>query len=164
MSIVASIAPRHFPSHQLSIDHVQPRSRGGLTTWENLVFACLACNVKKGGRTPQEAKMKLARHPFKPKHNPLLALKTGKSQVRELEDLARVGPLGHRQPGVGDRGQRAGAREIRSRERSDVTGIEDCRRGSAHGFMSLRNHRRRGRRKSRMRSKWAFLTRGARGN
>ncbi len=66
---------RHFPSHQLSIDHVQPRSRGGLTTWENLVCACLACNIKKGGRTPQEAKMKLVRHPFKPKRNPLLALK-----------------------------------------------------------------------------------------
>jgi 5-methylcytosine-specific restriction endonuclease McrA len=66
---------RHFPAHQLSIDHVQPRSRGGLTTWENLVCACLACNIRKGGRTPQEAKMKLVRHPFKPKRNPLLALK-----------------------------------------------------------------------------------------
>lgn len=66
---------RHFPSHLLSIDHVVPRSRGGVTSWENLVCACLACNIRKGGRTPQEAKMKLARRPFKPKRNPLLLLK-----------------------------------------------------------------------------------------
>jgi 5-methylcytosine-specific restriction endonuclease McrA len=66
---------RHFPSHQLSIDHVMPRSRGGGTSWENLVCACLACNIKKGGRTPQEAKMRLVRHPFKPKRNPLIVLK-----------------------------------------------------------------------------------------
>ena len=39
---------RHFPSQQLSIDHVIPRSRGGITSWENLVCACVACNVKKG--------------------------------------------------------------------------------------------------------------------
>jgi 5-methylcytosine-specific restriction endonuclease McrA len=66
---------RHLPAHQLSIDHVVPRSRGGITSWENLVCACLACNVKKGGRTPLEAKMKLVRHPAKPKRNPLLSLK-----------------------------------------------------------------------------------------
>lgn len=66
---------RVFPSHQLSLDHVVPRSRGGVTTWENVVCACLACNVKKGGRTPPEAKMKLVRRPFKPKNNPLLVLK-----------------------------------------------------------------------------------------
>ena len=66
---------RHFPSHLLSVDHVMPRSRGGTTSWENLVCACLACNIRKGGRTPQEAKMKLVRRPFKPKRNPLLLLK-----------------------------------------------------------------------------------------
>ncbi|MGO8691128.1 MAG: HNH endonuclease [Thermoguttaceae bacterium] len=66
---------RHFPIHQLSLDHVVPRSLGGMTTWENVVCACLACNVRKGGRTPHEAKMKLVRHPIKPKRNPLLALK-----------------------------------------------------------------------------------------
>jgi 5-methylcytosine-specific restriction endonuclease McrA len=66
---------RHFPIQQLSLDHVIPRSRGGMTTWENIVCACLACNVRKGGRTPHEAKMKLVRRPIKPKRNPLLALK-----------------------------------------------------------------------------------------
>ena len=66
---------RHFPTHQLSLDHIIPRSRGGETTWENVVCACLTCNVKKGGRTPHEARMKLVQHPTRPKRNPLLALK-----------------------------------------------------------------------------------------
>ncbi len=66
---------RHYPIHQLSLDHVIPRSRGGMTTWENIVCACLTCNVRKGGRTPHEAKMTLVRRPIKPKRNPLLALK-----------------------------------------------------------------------------------------
>ena len=61
--------------HQLSIDHVVPRSRGGETSWENVVCSCLTCNTKKGGRTPQEARMNLLRPPAKPTHNPLLAVK-----------------------------------------------------------------------------------------
>jgi len=65
----------HFPTNQLSIDHVVPRSRGGETTWENLVCACLACNVKKGGRTPSEARMKLVHSPVRPKRNPMLVIK-----------------------------------------------------------------------------------------
>jgi 5-methylcytosine-specific restriction endonuclease McrA len=66
---------RHLPNHLLSIDHVFPRSRGGETTWENVVCACLACNVKKGGRTPQEARMKLIDVPVRPKRNPLLLMR-----------------------------------------------------------------------------------------
>lgn len=66
-----------FPTHQLSIDHVLPRSRGGQTTWENVVCACLECNVRKGGRTPKEAKMLLTHHPERPKRNPVLLLKLG---------------------------------------------------------------------------------------
>ena len=64
---------RRFSAHSLSLDHVIPRSRGGQTTWENVVCACLRCNVRKGGHTPQEAGMKLQRRPFKPKRNPILA-------------------------------------------------------------------------------------------
>jgi 5-methylcytosine-specific restriction endonuclease McrA len=66
---------RHFPAHQLSLDHVIPRSRGGMTTWENVVCACLRCNVRKGGRTPHEARMTLVRRPVKPRQNPILILK-----------------------------------------------------------------------------------------
>ena len=66
---------RSLPPSQLSIDHVVPRSRGGKTTWENVVCCCVDCNTRKGGRTPQEARMKLSQLPRKPRHNPLLALK-----------------------------------------------------------------------------------------
>jgi len=62
---------RILPASQLSIDHVMPRSRDGATTWDNVVACCVRCNTKKGGRTPQEAHMKLLRKPVKPKHNPL---------------------------------------------------------------------------------------------
>jgi 5-methylcytosine-specific restriction endonuclease McrA len=64
-----------FPTSELSLDHVMPRSRGGETSWENVVCACVACNVRKGGRTPQEAHMKLIRPPIKPKRSPLLSVK-----------------------------------------------------------------------------------------
>jgi 5-methylcytosine-specific restriction endonuclease McrA len=49
-----------------TIDHVMPRHRGGQHTWSNLVTACPACNRKKGGRTPQEAGMRLIRAPQEP--------------------------------------------------------------------------------------------------
>jgi 5-methylcytosine-specific restriction endonuclease McrA len=68
---------RHFPMSELSLDHVVPRSRGGLASWENIVCACVACNVRKGGRTPQEARMQLIRQPAKPKRSPLLTIKLG---------------------------------------------------------------------------------------
>src|SRR5690606_15955538 len=55
-------------SDDLTIDHVLPRSRGGVDTWENLVAACNRCNHRKGNRTPQEAGMVLARPPFKPNY------------------------------------------------------------------------------------------------
>lgn len=66
---------RRFPLQQLTLDHVLPRSRGGGTTWENVVCACVQCNLRKGGRTPKEASMKLANHPVRPRRNPLLTLK-----------------------------------------------------------------------------------------
>lgn len=66
---------RRLPSSQLSLDHVIPRSRGGETTWDNVVCACLKCNVKKGGRTPHEAHMPLSQIPRRPTQSPLLMMK-----------------------------------------------------------------------------------------
>jgi 5-methylcytosine-specific restriction endonuclease McrA len=66
---------KRFPIPQLSLDHVVPRSRGGKTTWENIVCACVKCNVKKGSRTPEEASMKLIRKPVRPGTSPLLRMK-----------------------------------------------------------------------------------------
>ena len=50
-----------------TLDHVLPRSRGGKSTWENLVLACKPCNSKKADQTPEEAEMPLLRKPFRPK-------------------------------------------------------------------------------------------------
>ena len=50
----------------LTLDHVLPKNRGGMDTWENLVTACQSCNRKKRNRTPEEAKMLLKRLPKKP--------------------------------------------------------------------------------------------------
>ncbi len=61
---------RGFQRAELNLDHVIPRSRGGITTWENVVCSCVACNLRKGGRTPDEASMKLLRTPARPKWSP----------------------------------------------------------------------------------------------
>jgi 5-methylcytosine-specific restriction endonuclease McrA len=66
---------KRFPTGELSLDHVMPRSRGGGTDWENIVCACVRCNVRKGGRTPAEAGMRLTKPPVKPKTSPTLGLK-----------------------------------------------------------------------------------------
>src|SRR3954453_16722289 len=52
-----------LPAGELTLDHVMPRSRGGSSTWENLVACCHTCNRKKGNRTPTEASMKLIKEP-----------------------------------------------------------------------------------------------------
>jgi 5-methylcytosine-specific restriction endonuclease McrA len=64
-----------FSTSELSLDHVVPRSQGGKATWENIVCACLECNIKKGGRTPAQAHLSLIRRPTKPRRNPVLTIK-----------------------------------------------------------------------------------------
>jgi 5-methylcytosine-specific restriction endonuclease McrA len=68
---------KRFATSELSLDHVLPTCRGGETSWENLVCACVRCNVRKGGRTPQEAGMKLIKKPIRPKRSPMLTIKLG---------------------------------------------------------------------------------------
>ena len=57
---------RHLPGDDLTCDHVIPRSRGGKTAWNNIVTCCVPCNRKKGGRTPEEARMHLRKKPARP--------------------------------------------------------------------------------------------------
>ena len=57
---------RTHPLHDLTIDHVVPRTAGGKSTWDNVVTACTACNRRKGGRTPEQAGLKLIRPPQRP--------------------------------------------------------------------------------------------------
>jgi 5-methylcytosine-specific restriction endonuclease McrA len=68
---------KRFSTSELSLDHVVPTCRGGETSWENLVCACVKCNVRKGGRTPIEAGLKLIKQPTRPKTSPLLTIKLG---------------------------------------------------------------------------------------
>jgi len=59
---------------ELTVDHVVPRSQGGEHSWQNLVTACKVCNQRKGSRTPEEAQMRLIRHPFQPSYVALVLL------------------------------------------------------------------------------------------
>jgi 5-methylcytosine-specific restriction endonuclease McrA len=62
---------RTLPRSELNLDHVVPRCDGGKTTWENVVCSCVPCNLKKGGRTPEQAGIRLLRKPFRPRWTPL---------------------------------------------------------------------------------------------
>lgn len=66
---------KKFGTSDLSLDHVIPRSQNGRSTWENIVCCCVKCNVKKGGRTPEQAHMKLLSKPVKPKRSPVINLR-----------------------------------------------------------------------------------------
>jgi 5-methylcytosine-specific restriction endonuclease McrA len=57
----------------LTIDHVVPKSKGGKTSWTNLVTACNRCNVNKGDKTPEQAGLVLRSQPFKPSLSYFLA-------------------------------------------------------------------------------------------
>ncbi len=54
-------------TRQLTLDHVIPRYRGGEHTWQNVVSACILCNRRKAGRTPEQAGMRLIRQPTPPR-------------------------------------------------------------------------------------------------
>jgi len=74
---------RKLPRHELNLDHVIPSSRGGTSTWENVVCSCQECNRRKGGKTPQEAGMVLFRKPHKPLWTPFMQETFDLSRYRE---------------------------------------------------------------------------------
>lgn len=61
---------RRLPRAELNLDHVVPRSQGGKTSWENVVCSCVPCNLSKGGRTPEQAGLKLLKKPVRPRWTP----------------------------------------------------------------------------------------------
>ena len=65
---------------ELTIDHIIPKSRGGKNTWNNLITCCLSCNLKKGDKTPEEAKMPLR---FQPKTPTIFANESSIAKVWE---------------------------------------------------------------------------------
>ncbi len=76
---------RRFSTSELSLDHVIPRSQNGPNTWENIVCACLKCNVRKGGRTPARAGMKLITKPVKPSSSPVLSFNLSDAKYRSWQ-------------------------------------------------------------------------------
>jgi len=71
-----------FERQELNLDHVLPRDKGGLTTWENVVCSCIPCNTRKANRLPHQAQMRLIRRPKRPKWRPFLHV-TFSSQQHE---------------------------------------------------------------------------------
>ena len=69
---------RIYAANDLTLDHVVARSRGGKSTWENLVACCRRCNNQKGDRLPEEAGMTLMRRPR------AFTLHTSRSLMRQL--------------------------------------------------------------------------------
>ena len=65
-----SRAIRWMEKNQMNLDHILPRSRGGKTTWSNIVASCFTCNSKKGNKTLKELGWKLKRRPVTPKWHP----------------------------------------------------------------------------------------------
>lgn len=63
---------QRLPRPELNLDHVIPRSQGGTSRWDNIVCSCHACNRRKGGRTPEQAGMKLIRLPTRPEWTPFV--------------------------------------------------------------------------------------------
>jgi 5-methylcytosine-specific restriction endonuclease McrA len=66
---------KRTPTTELSLDHVVPKSQGGRSVWENIVCCCVRCNVKKGGRTPEQAHMHLITKPVKPRRSPVINIR-----------------------------------------------------------------------------------------
>jgi 5-methylcytosine-specific restriction endonuclease McrA len=74
------------PTQELTFDHVVPVSQGGRKDWENIVTCCVSCNRRKGGRTPEEARMRLIRHPRRPDSAPAIRITIG---LRDAPDSWR---------------------------------------------------------------------------
>ncbi len=72
-----------FPSDELNLDHIMPRSRGGVSAWSNVVPSCIPCNKRKGSRLPKEAGMKLALLPSRPKARPGAAVLLQNGNARQ---------------------------------------------------------------------------------
>jgi 5-methylcytosine-specific restriction endonuclease McrA len=75
---------------ELNLDHVIPRSLGGKTTWENVVCSCVDCNRRKGGRTPEQARLRLFRPPARPRWTPLMNLVVSNVRYEEWRPFLSI--------------------------------------------------------------------------
>ena len=71
-------------SKSLTLDHIIPRSRGGKSTFENVVTCCKQCNQKKGDKTPQEVNMYLKKLPYQPTIGEYIQIKMKSSSIYDI--------------------------------------------------------------------------------
>lgn len=85
-----------LPIADLTFDHVVPRARGGRTTWENIVTACVPCNARKSDRTPEQAGMRLRKKPVRPSWVPAMTLRLSTRSIPDAwqDYLYWTGELG----------------------------------------------------------------------
>lgn len=92
---------RPFAEHQLTRDHIVPRSRGGADRWENVVAACRRCNQYKGNRQPEELGLQLMALPYRPNLAEYLALVNSRRILDDqMEFLRSQFSRNYRQPGA----------------------------------------------------------------
>jgi 5-methylcytosine-specific restriction endonuclease McrA len=88
---------QQFPTRDLTRDHITPLSQGGLDVWNNVATACRRCNNHKGGRTPEQAVMKLIAVPFTPNYAEYIYLKGRRVLADQMQYLLahipRTSPL-----------------------------------------------------------------------
>jgi hypothetical protein len=77
----------HFPTRELTRDHITPLSRGGQDVWNNVATACRRCNNHKGGMTPEQAKMQLIAVPFTPTYAEYIYLKGRRVLIDQMQYL-----------------------------------------------------------------------------
>lgn len=93
--ICAYCGMRHRAS-ELTAEHVQPQSRGGRDTWTNLVSACKPCNLRKGDRTPEQARMPLLYVPYVPSLHEAFILRNRRILADQMEFLMAGVPANSR--------------------------------------------------------------------
>jgi 5-methylcytosine-specific restriction endonuclease McrA len=70
---------RIFGEHDLNLDHVMPRDKGGKTTWDNIVTSCIRCNTRKANKLPHESGMNPLRKPVAPRWRPMFGMRENAS-------------------------------------------------------------------------------------
>jgi len=90
------------PRSQLNLDHVIPRSLGGRTSWENVVCSCVDCNRRKGGRTPEQARIRLYRAPTRPRWTPLMNVAASTARYDEWQPFLSIIDAGIRTASFAD--------------------------------------------------------------
>ena len=90
------------PRSQLNLDHVVPRALGGKTSWENVVCSCVDCNRRKGGRTPQQARLRLLRRPSRPRWTPLVNIAASQPRHAEWRPFLGIVDESQRPTGTAD--------------------------------------------------------------